>query len=45
LFDREVMSLLDARAIVKRRNTFGGTSPRQVMAALKRARRSLGKNV
>ena len=45
LFDREVMSLLDARAVVKRRNTFGGTSPRQVMAALKRARRSLGKNV
>jgi argininosuccinate lyase len=45
LFDREVMSLLDARAIVKRRNTFGGTSPRQVMAALMRARRSLGKNV
>ena len=44
LFDREVMSLLDARAVVKRRNTFGGTSPRQVMAALKRARRSLGKN-
>jgi argininosuccinate lyase len=45
LFDREVMSLLDARAVIKRRNTFGGTAPRQVMAALRRARRSLVKNV
>jgi argininosuccinate lyase len=41
LFDSSVLSVLDARAVVKRRNTLGGTAPKQVAAALKRAKRAL----
>jgi len=38
LFDREILSVLNPKAIVKRRDTLGGTAPRRVAAALKRAR-------
>ena len=41
LFDGDVLSVLDARAIVRRRDTPGGTAPKQVAAALKRARRAV----
>lgn len=41
LFDKRVAGCLDAHTIVARRNIPGGTSPRQVAAALKKARKSL----
>jgi len=41
LFDKSVAGRLDAHTIVARRNIPGGTSPRQVAAALKKARKLL----
>lgn len=41
LFDMDVFRVLSAEAIVRRRDHFGGTAPRQVRAALKRARKRL----
>lgn len=43
LFDQAVVAGLDARAIVGRRDTEGGTSPRRVNAALRRAKGELKK--
>jgi argininosuccinate lyase len=43
LFDQAVVADLDARAIVGRRDTEGGTSPRRVNAALRRAKTELDK--
>ena len=43
LFEVGVKQMLTAEAIVARRNNPGGTAPRQVRAALKRARRRLKK--
>ena len=43
LFDSATLDALDARSIVNRRNTPGGTSRGQVSAALKRAKRRLRK--
>jgi len=40
-FDSQVLAALEPRAIVGRRNIPGGTSPKQVAAALKRAKRTL----
>lgn len=40
-FDASVLKVLDPMAIVARRNTAGGTAPKQVCAALKRARKRL----
>ena len=41
LFEEDVFGRLDVRAAVEARDVPGGTSPRRVMAALKRARRRL----
>jgi argininosuccinate lyase len=41
LFEEDVFGRLDARAAIEARDVPGGTAPRQVMAALKRARRRL----
>jgi argininosuccinate lyase len=41
LFDAKSLAALDPRAVVRRRNSPGGTSPRQVAAALNRAKRRL----
>jgi argininosuccinate lyase len=41
LFDSAILSVLEAKAIVKRRDLPGGTAPRRVAAALKRAKRLL----
>ena len=41
LFDSDILSVLNPKAIVKRRDTLGGAAPRRVAAALKRARREL----
>jgi argininosuccinate lyase len=43
-FDSQVLATLEPRAIVVRRNVPGGTSPKQVAAALKRAKRALQKD-
>ncbi len=41
LFEEDVLGRLDARAAIEARDVPGGTSPRQVTAALKRARQRL----
>ncbi|MDQ1257081.1 MAG: argininosuccinate lyase [Candidatus Hydrogenedentes bacterium] len=38
LFDTGIQAALDSRSIVQRRQTLGGTAPKQVRAALRRAR-------
>ncbi len=43
LFEKDALKVLTAEAVVKRRNTPGGTAPRRVRAALKNARRKLDK--
>jgi len=39
LFDADVREHLETRAVLARRNTIGGTSPKAVLAALRRAKR------
>jgi argininosuccinate lyase len=41
LFEEDVLARLDARAAIEARDVPGGTSPRRVAAALKRARQRL----
>lgn len=41
LLDASICEKLDARALVRRRATTGGTGPRQVRAALRRAKRAV----
>lgn len=41
LFEKDALKVLTAKAVVQRRNTPGGTAPRRVRAALKKARRRL----
>ena len=41
-FERDALALLDPQTLVKRRDLTGGTAPKQVRAAIKRARRRLG---
>ena len=41
-FEKDALALLDPKTLVKRRDLPGGTAPRQVRAAIKRARRRLG---
>ena len=41
LFEEDVLGRLDARAAIEARDVPGGTSPRRVVAALKRARQRL----
>ena len=43
LFDQDAMALLAPRAVLQRRNTPGGTSPKQVAIALRRAKRTLAR--
>ena len=43
LFDNGVYRVLDARAIVARRDNPGSTAPKRVRAALRKARRDLAK--
>jgi len=42
-FDRDALSLLTPRAVLQRRNTSGGTAPKQVAAALRRAKAVLAR--
>ncbi len=42
LFETDALELMDAGALVRRRDLAGGTAPRRVRAALKRARKRLG---
>ncbi len=44
-FHKEALKVLQAQAIVRRRDNPGGTAPRRVRAALRRARRTLARDV
>jgi argininosuccinate lyase len=42
LFEKDICKVLQPETIIRRRDNAGGTAPRRVAAALKKARRSLG---